>query len=150
MNDTQIQVPEVLKNTSTTEQSVQDELNRLFANAKNAAKDLHWKRLFYGRIDRQNYLYGAVGSIALALLLAFIPFIGMLVAIVLLLLEFGMTVRRLHDINQTGWASLLLLIPFVGVLEVIYLCWKLGDTSANGYGPIPDPKREMFHAILNT
>lgn len=150
MNDTQKQEPEVSKDTSTPEQSVQVDLNKLYANAKSAAKGLHWKRLFSGRIDRQNYLYGAVGSIVLALLLALIPFIRMLVGIVLLLLGFGMTVRRLHDIDQTGWASLLLFIPFIGVLEVVYLCWKLGNVSTNSYGPTPDPKREMFHAILNT
>jgi hypothetical protein len=38
----------------------------------------------------------------------------------------------------------------LGLLGVIYLCWKHGDVGSNQYGGVPDPKRDVFKAILNT
>jgi uncharacterized membrane protein YhaH (DUF805 family) len=61
-----------------------------------------------------------------------------------------MSIRRFHDINMTGWATVALFIPVLGILGVIYLCWKHGDTGSNRFGDVPDPKRDVFKAILNT
>lgn len=47
------------------------------------------------------------------------------------------TVRRLHDIGQSGWFSLLMLIPFATLIMVIVLSIKKGDIGNNKYGIDP-------------
>lgn len=150
MNDTKTNEQGIPPETHVPEQSVQDDLKKLMLKATDATKGFDWKHLFSGRLDPKNYLYGVVGSLAIVALLMLVPFIGIVVSLAFAVLGFCMTVRRLHDINTTGWASLVLLVPFAGILAVIYLCWKMGDTASNQYGPIPDQHREMFHAFLNT
>ena len=50
----------------------------------------------------------------------------------------AVTVRRLHDINKSGWYYFMVLIPLVGpILLLIYFCTE-GDAGINGYGS--DPK----------
>ncbi len=140
----------VSSTTSAPTQSAQADLKVAADRAKAATQGFQFGKLFEGRIDNMNYLYGAVGSIVLGFVLGMIPVIGLLVGLALAVLGIGMTVRRFHDINVTGWATLVLVIPFVGFLVVVYLCWKHGDVAANPYGAAPDPKRDAFKAILNT
>ncbi|WP_051293593.1 DUF805 domain-containing protein [Pseudoduganella violaceinigra] len=47
--------------------------------------------------------------------------------------------RRLHDLGQSGWLSLLLLIPLIGFLFGLWLIFGPGDAHANEYGPAPGP-----------
>ncbi len=131
-------------------QSAQADLKVVADRAKVAAQGFNFSKLFEGRIDNMNYLYGAVASVALGLTLGMIPVLGFLLSLVLLVVGLGITVRRFHDINITGWAALVVLIPFLGFLVVIYLCWKKGDVAANPFGAAPDPKRDFFKAVLNT
>jgi uncharacterized membrane protein YhaH (DUF805 family) len=52
---------------------------------------------------------------------------------------FAVAVRRLHDINKSGWTYLMVLIPLVGpILMLIYFCTE-GDAGTNGFGS--DPKQ---------
>jgi uncharacterized membrane protein YhaH (DUF805 family) len=61
-----------------------------------------------------------------------------LAALALLIPGLAVTVRRLHDINKSGWFILVALIPFVGGLYLLYLELLEGDKGPNQYGP--DPK----------
>lgn len=63
-------------------------------------------------------LVGVLSSIigGLAGLLGFVVYIGIMVA------YFSIAIRRLHDLNQSGWLSLLLLIPLVNLIMLVYLC----------------------------
>ncbi|MFU3807238.1 DUF805 domain-containing protein [Pseudomonas aeruginosa] len=54
----------------------------------------------------------------------------------LLLPALGVTARRLHDINKSGWWMLIALIPIVG-LYLIYLLAKDSDAGQNQYGQNP-------------
>ena len=48
-------------------------------------------------------------------------------------------VRRLHDINRTGWWLLLWLVPVSvvgGIVLVVWAC-RRGDAGPNKYGPDP-------------
>lgn len=48
-------------------------------------------------------------------------------------------VRRLNDLNLTGWLSLIIFIPIVNMLFALYLlCWP-GSPEENNYGPKPEP-----------
>jgi len=46
-------------------------------------------------------------------------------------------IKRLHDINLSGWYSLVLYIPFINLIFSLYLMFKRGDKGRNQYGPNP-------------
>ncbi len=131
-------------------QSAQSDMKAAADRAKAATVGFKFDNLFAGRIDNINYLYAAVGSIVLAFIFEMIPIIGFLVSLIFLVIGLGVSARRFHDIGISGWASLLLLFPPLGLFGIIYLCWKQGDGGSNAYGAAPDPKRDLFKAILNT
>jgi uncharacterized membrane protein YhaH (DUF805 family) len=43
-------------------------------------------------------------------------------------------VKRLHDINQSGWLYLLFLVPFASFILLFVLLLKGGDAGVNQYG----------------
>lgn len=49
----------------------------------------------------------------------------------------AVSVRRLHDLNKSGWMLLVSLIPLVGIIVLVWMCTE-GDKGANPYGN--DPK----------
>lgn len=54
-----------------------------------------------------------------------------------LLPSLGLSVRRLHDLNKSGWFLLLGLIPLVGgIILLVWACQK-GTAGANNYGDEP-------------
>ena len=46
-------------------------------------------------------------------------------------------VRRLHDVNQSGWMVLLGLIPCIGTIILIIFWVQQGNPNDNQYGPPP-------------
>ncbi|MDO7482534.1 DUF805 domain-containing protein [Acinetobacter baumannii] len=50
-------------------------------------------------------------------------------------INFVFTIRRLHDRNNTGWLSLLMLVPVVNIGLAIYLFCAKGTEGPNDYGP---------------
>lgn len=48
---------------------------------------------------------------------------------------FVLSIRRLHDLNQTGWLSLLFLVPLVNFIFGLYLVFAKGTAGPNTYGP---------------
>lgn len=48
----------------------------------------------------------------------------------------AVTVRRLHDINVSGWLALLGLVPCVGLILIVFTL-RAGDIGENLYGPDP-------------
>jgi uncharacterized membrane protein YhaH (DUF805 family) len=140
-------------------------------------------KMFEGRVDRTTFIIFTVAAIIISIVLGWIPLIGQLLSLVLLVLGVGMGIRRLHDIDMSGWYVLVFLIPEVlsswmtfsfmgggmmgyGMMRagmgltsllslvslgfLVYLCVKKGNPAANTYGPVPDPKRDFFKAVLNT
>ena len=47
----------------------------------------------------------------------------------------GVTVRRLHDRNKSGWMILIGLIPVIGIVILLIMCVPEGDKNDNGFGP---------------
>jgi len=46
-------------------------------------------------------------------------------------------VRRLHDIDKSGWNMLWFIIPLVGfILMIVWYC-RLGTVGENRFGPDP-------------
>ena len=56
-------------------------------------------------------------------------------------------VRRLHDINRTGWWLLLVFVPGIGWIVLIVWAIKRGDKGQNKYGP--DPRQAVSQQPYN-
>lgn len=132
------------------EQSAEADLKKVAERAKAATEGFEFGKLFTGRLDANNYMYGAIGSFAVGMLLSYIPIIGWILALALVVIGFGATMRRLRDVDQESLLAIVLIVPFVNLVMVIYLCWKIGDAGKNRFGDAPDKNRELFRAMLNT
>lgn len=51
-----------------------------------------------------------------------------------LLPALAVTVRRLHDVNRSGW-WLLIYFTIIGIFVLLYWLCKAGETFENNYGP---------------
>lgn len=52
----------------------------------------------------------------------------------------AVAVRRLHDVNKSGWFILINLLPVIGFFWYLIVMCKAGDEGSNQYGN--DPKNE--------
>ena len=48
-----------------------------------------------------------------------------------------LSIRRLHDLNKSGWFMLLSLVPLVNVIFWLYILFAPGTTGWNDYGADP-------------
>ena len=85
---------------------------------------------FSGRSSRSEYWWWILFSFIAGL----IPFVGL----VLLIPNIAIGVRRLHDINKTGWwilfAVLFFWLLFIPVLLLLYWATRPSDQRDNKYG----------------
>ena len=65
-----------------------------------------------------------------------------------LLILIPITVRRLHDINRSGWFSILILIPVIHIFLTLYLVIARGNTKENRYGAPQDVEKEKLKFIF--
>lgn len=101
---------------------------------------------FEGRAIRSEYWYWVlfivIVAIVVNLLAGILPgFIGSLLAILLGLFQLAMllpglavSVRRLHDVDRSGWFLLLGLIPLIGAIILIYWMAQPGTQGRNRFG----------------
>lgn len=75
----------------------------------------------------------AIGGQVLTMTLVFIGVIGMYAVITLF------AIQRLHDLDKSGWLSLLILIPLVNVVFLLYIVFAPGSKETNQYGNPPPP-----------
>ncbi|MBA4166949.1 MAG: DUF805 domain-containing protein [Chitinophagaceae bacterium] len=106
---------------------------------------------FSGRADRSEYWYFVLFNIIFALAAMLLdnllrlnfpnlPY-GIIYAVyVLAVLVPGLAaaVRRLHDINKSGWYLLVALIPIAGAIWLLVLMASKGTHEENTYGPSPN------------
>ena len=90
---------------------------------------------FNGRAARPEYWW----FVLLTIVLSFIPVIGWLIRLVLLLPSLSVQVRRLHDMNRSAWWLLLLVPPitFIGAIVLLIMSAFPGTPGPNRYGPDP-------------
>lgn len=104
---------------------------------------------FAGRAPRSEYwfwtLFTVLGSIATSIADGALGFgswsktgpFNALFLLATLLPGIAMWVRRLHDVNRSGWWAWIMLIPIVGwILMLVWNCTR-GDAEQNEYGPDP-------------
>ncbi len=101
---------------------------------------------FEGRASRAEYWSFMLFFIPLALLagasgavfgetLGTVLYVGLVLATLVQSLALG--VRRMHDIDKSGWFVLVGAIPFVGGLIFLVLSCLPGTTGPNNYGQDP-------------
>jgi uncharacterized membrane protein YhaH (DUF805 family) len=49
----------------------------------------------------------------------------------------AVSVRRMHDIDKSGWQLLWAFVPLVGAIILIIFMAKQGTTGPNRFGPAP-------------
>lgn len=91
-----------------------------------------------------NLAVGAADVLAIHPLMGFEPGdpeaghpLGFLVMLALLLPTFAVGVRRIHDIDRSGWWVLIWLVPVVGTLVMIWFGVQKGTEGPNRFGPPP-------------
>ena len=95
---------------------------------------------FDGRIRRIEYfLSGIVGGIVtwIAMLLG----VGTFIFGASVWFSLAQGVKRLHDLNKSGWLILLMFIPIVNAIFGLYMLFADGTVGPNQYGA--DPKNRM-------
>ena len=88
---------------------------------------------FSGRASLSEYWW----VLPINILLGFIPIVGLLVGLLLIIPGVAVTVRRLHDTGRSGWHILVVLIPFIGWIALIWWNAQQGDRFPNGWGEPP-------------
>ncbi len=63
--------------------------------------------------------------------------IAIVVTLALLLPSVAVGIRRLHDIDKTGWLLLLWMIPIVGWIVLLIWACRPGTAGPNRFGPGP-------------
>lgn len=127
---------------------------------------------FSGRASRSEYWWFFLFTFVVRLVVTWIPIIGFVISLALLLPSLAATARRLHDTNRTGWWMLLPIglgiagivagavlavvgLFFLGValgflgsiggfLALLVFLIQPGDPHPNHYGPDPlQPRYDM-------
>lgn len=55
----------------------------------------------------------------------------------------AVVVRRLHDVNKSGWFYFIALIPLIGSIWLLVLLLTEGDKGPSQYGPDPKNPNEI-------
>lgn len=113
--------------------------------------------VFSGRARRAEYWYFVLFNLIVAIVLSLIDRligtfsgasnIGILSGIyslAVLIPTLALWVRRLHDIDRTGWWILINLIPLIGTIVLLVFALTPGTPGSNQYGP--DPKQTTGEA----
>lgn len=82
----------------------------------------------------------SVGGILVILLVA-VGYLGFVV------LHCMSGLRRLHDINASGWLLLLLILPLVNLVLLIALLFVPGTKGENKFGPRPQPAPTLIKVV---
>ncbi len=102
--------------------------------------------VFEGRSRRSEYWYFFLFDFLIAVGILFIsefmkfPILYSLYVLAVLIPSIAVSVRRMHDVNKSGW---FILIPIYNLI----LYFTDGTQGPNKYGP--DPKRPEFEEFLN-
>ena len=82
---------------------------------------------------------GAPSGVAMAILVA--------AYIALVVVSFIIIIQRLHDLEKSGWMSLLFFVPLVNIFIAFYVLFWSGTPGSNNYGPRPPPNK-LWHWLV--
>lgn len=103
--------------------------------------------VYTGRAGRKEFWYFVLANIIIGFVLFIlgrIPFLGWLFSLASWLITLAVfipnimvAIRRLHDVNKSGWYWLWMLLPLVGTIMVIVAWATKGMEAENQYGAVP-------------
>jgi uncharacterized membrane protein YhaH (DUF805 family) len=118
--------------------------------------------MFSGRIDRMGYFLGGVYTIApiviVILLYALSSLLfggtnvlrsgmnivlyvfGLVWTVMYIPVTVGLSIRRWHDLNETGWLTLLNYVPIIGYIIPLVMLFARGTDGSNNYGDRLSPR----------
>ena len=112
--------------------------------------------VFSGRSSRQEYIlfYLFITLVPFLLgvieeLLGFFPstdytIFGIIFNLAVFLPTWAVTIRRLHDVNRSGW-WILINLTIIGIIPFVYwVCMKKSDEGENRFGSNPLTGSEVF------
>jgi uncharacterized membrane protein YhaH (DUF805 family) len=73
--------------------------------------------------------------------------IAIIAYIALIAFSFILIIQRLHDLNKSGWLSLLILVPLANIYLLVLLIFFKGTEGRNTYG-LPTPPNKTWHWVL--
>jgi len=100
---------------------------------------------FSGRAQRSAYWFWALFEFICLIIAKIIdtfvfgpttPVFYSIVALALFLPSLAVAIRRLHDLDRTGWWFLIALTGIGGIVLLVWYCMK-GTTGQNRFGPDP-------------
>jgi len=106
--------------------------------------------VFSGRARRKEYwfffLFNLIASIVLTVIdvtvgtysATGVGLLSTIYGLAVLIPSIACGVRRMHDIDRTGWWLLIAFVPFIGVIIVLVIALLPGTAGDNRFGP--DPK----------
>ncbi len=105
---------------------------------------------FSGRARRAEYWYYILATLIINLVLTIADFamgsdiriLSSIYGLVVFLPGLAVSVRRLHDVNKSGWFVLIAFIPIIGFIWLLILLATEGNYGPNQYGA--DPKNNGF------
>ena len=105
--------------------------------------------VFSGRSRRKEYWYFFLFNLIISFVLGFIEgalglfpdvdysILGTIYSLAVLLPGLGVSVRRLHDTDRSGWWLLIAFIPLVGAIVLLVFMVQDSEPGDNRYGPNP-------------
>jgi uncharacterized membrane protein YhaH (DUF805 family) len=105
---------------------------------------------FGGRSRRKEYWYFVLFSLVVSLVLSAIDallgtfssstnvgLLGGIYGLAIIIPSIAVSVRRLHDIDRTGWWVLISLVPVIGTIVLLVFAVLDGTPGENRFGPNP-------------
>lgn len=74
--------------------------------------------------------------------------VEIVVNILLFIFIFSVFTKRLHDLNKSGWLSLLVFVPLANAILGIVLLFKPGSREINSYGEPPRGYKFMLQDLF--
>src|SRR5918995_5229130 len=106
--------------------------------------------VFSGRSRRMEYWYFVLFNIIVSIVLGVIDalldtrgsvmgagLLSGLYGLAILIPSLAVSVRRLHDIDRSGWWILIALVPLIGTIVLLVFALLEGTPGNNRYGPNP-------------
>ena len=62
---------------------------------------------------------------------------GVVLSLPIMVASYTLAIRRLHDLEMTGWLVLVFLIPYINFLFALVLFFAPGTFGSNRYGQDP-------------
>ena len=144
-------IEELISTTKETQSKTEDEkLQEIYADTKmedinlfNAIKICFQKIfIFTNRASRSEYWWFILFYTIFASIPTFVPnenvvVFGYIMSLLLFIPGIAVTVRRLHDINKSGWFIFISLIPILGSIIVLVMTIEKGTLGKNRFGEYP-------------